>query len=331
MRIALTGDVMLGRNTARALEANPPEYVWGDVLPLLHEADLRIINLECAIARPGVHPPWSPPKVFYFLAGPKAVDALRAARIDLVTLANNHTLDFSESGLLETLDRLDAAGIAHAGAGRTIDEARAPAFLEARGARVAVLSFTDNEPAWEAAPNRPGVHYLPIDPADARFATLAGLVRGAAAEADLVLAAAHWGPNMLDRPLPHHPRFARALLDEGAGAFVGHSAHVVQGIESYRGKPILYDLGDFVDDYAVDPDLRNDRSFLFFLDVEGGVARRIELVPVRIDSRACRVGLARGAEAEAILARMMELCREMGTEPRREGDRLVVPLEAGQA
>lgn len=324
MRIALAGDVMLGRNVARAIEANPPEHVWGNILPLLHEADLRIVNLECAIARPGAHPRWTPPKAFYFLAGPKAVDVLKAARIDLVTLANNHALDHTESALVETLERLDAAGIAHAGAGRTSAEARAPAVLESGGVRLAAVSFTDNEPDWEAGEDRPGVHYAPIDRGDPRFGRLERLLREAGSKADLVLAAAHWGPNMLDRPPPRHPPFARALLDAGAHAFVGHSAHLFQGIELHRGKPILYDLGDFVDDYAVDPELRNDRSFLWILEAQAGGVRRIEMVPVLIDSLACRVDLARGAEAEPILEKMVRLCGEMGTEARREGDRLVV-------
>ena len=326
IRIALAGDVMLGRNVARAIEARPPEHVWGDVLPELLACDVRIVNLECAIARPGVHPRWTPPKAFHFLAGPRATDVLNAAAIDLVTLANNHTLDFGEGGLLETLERLEAAGIAYAGAGRDAREARRPARLRAGSSSVAVLAFTDNEPRWEAADDRPGVHYVPVRPEDSRAAALRRAVAESAKSDDLVLVAGHWGPNMLDRPLPHHPPFARALTDAGAHAFAGHSAHVFQGVEVLAGRPILYDLGDFVDDYAVDRELRNDRSFLWILDADGSGVSAIECVPVVIDARACRVGLATGAEARAASERLIRLCAEMGTAAEWAGDRVAIAL-----
>src|SRR5215210_9137863 len=115
--LALTGDVMLGRQVNRALRIMSPEQPWGDVLPLLLSADLRIINLECAIT--DHKQPWTrTPKVFHFRADPSAVEVLRAARVDGCSLANNHTLDFEEQGLLDTLQHLDEAGIWYAGAGR---------------------------------------------------------------------------------------------------------------------------------------------------------------------------------------------------------------------
>jgi poly-gamma-glutamate synthesis protein (capsule biosynthesis protein) len=301
--------------------------VWGDLLPELHACDLRIVNLECAIARPDVHPPWTPPKAFHFLAGPRATDVLNAAAIDLVTLANNHTLDFREGALLETIERLDSAGIAHAGAGPDAREARRPAVLSApSGDSVAVLAFTDNEPRWEAADDRPGVHYVPVRLDDPRATALRHSIAEAAKSADLVLVAGHWGPNMLDRPLPHHPPFARALIDAGAHVFVGHSAHAFQGVEGRDGRSILYDLGDFVDDYAVDRELRNDRSFLWILDSDGSGVSAIECVPVVIDARACRVGLATGAEARAASERLIRLCAEMGTAAEWAGDRVAIAL-----
>src|SRR3712207_2636149 len=108
--VALTGDVMLGRGVNETLRAARPDEPWGDVLPLLDSADLRMINLECAIT---AHKrPWSrTSKVFHFRTDPPAVEVLKAARIDACSLANNHTLDFEERGLLDTLSHLDTAGI----------------------------------------------------------------------------------------------------------------------------------------------------------------------------------------------------------------------------
>src|ERR671932_2107769 len=129
LTMALVGDVMLGRGVNEALRTLRPEQPWGNVLPLLDAADLRIINLECAITEH--KQPWTrTPKVFHFRADPSAIEVLTAARVDGCSLANNHTLDFEEQGLLDTLQHLEANNIRYAGAGRNQEEAMSPAFLE---------------------------------------------------------------------------------------------------------------------------------------------------------------------------------------------------------
>ena len=162
--LALMGDVMLGRRVAEALNYHMgPEEPWGGVMALLDAADLRIINLECAIT--DNEQPWTrTAKVFHFRTPPSAIETLRTARIDACSLANNHTLDFEEQGLLDTLEHLDAAGIRHAGAGRNQEEAVDPAILIVPADhthQVALLAFTDNEPSFAAGPDRPGTNYLP--------------------------------------------------------------------------------------------------------------------------------------------------------------------------
>ncbi|MCA1688306.1 MAG: CapA family protein [Actinobacteria bacterium] len=320
--LALTGDVMLGRGVNETLHAARPEEPWGDALPLLRSADLRITNLECAVTEH--RRPWSrTPKVFHFRADPLAVEILRAARVDACSLANNHTLDFEEQGLLDTLAYLEAAGIRYAGAGRDLEEAARPVLLEGG---VALVAFTDNEPPFAAGPAKPGTNYLPVslEPGVLRRVEEAvGAARDAGAKT--VVFSNHWGPNMVERPREIFRRFARAVVDRGADVYYGHSAHVFQGVEIYRGKPILYDTGDFIDDYAVDPKLRNDRSFLFYVSVEGGDLGSLELFPVVLPY--ARVELARGSEREAILDRMVSLSAEMGTAFDRREDRLV--LEPG--
>jgi poly-gamma-glutamate capsule biosynthesis protein CapA/YwtB (metallophosphatase superfamily) len=316
--LSLTGDVMLGRGVNEALRAARPEQPWGDTLPLFLSADLRVINLECAITE---HKrPWSrTPKVFHFRADPPAVEVLRAARVDACSLANNHTLDFGEQGLLDTLAHLEAAGIRYAGAGRDPEEAARPVLLEGG---VALVAFTDNEPPFAAGPDKPGTNYLPVSTEPAVLRRVEETIAAAReAGAETVVFSNHWGPNMVRRPPDAFRRFARAVVDLGADVYYGHSAHVFQGVEVYRGKPILYDTGDFIDDYAVDPDLRNDRSLLFGVSVEGGELRRLELFPVVLPY--ARVVLAEGAEREAILDRMARLSGEMGTTFDRHEDRLV--------
>ncbi len=225
--------------------------------------------------------------------------------------------------MLDTLAHLEAADIRYAGAGRDGEEAVRPALLEGG---VALVAFTDNEPPFAAGPGKPGTNYLPasVEPEVLRRVEEAiGAPREAGART--VVFSNHWGPNMVERPREVFRRFARAVVDLGADVFYGHSAHVFQGVEIYRGKPILYDTGDFIDDYAVDPHLRNDRSFLFRVSVEDRALERLELFPVILPY--ARVELAGGTERETILDRMVSLSAEMGTAFDRREDRLV--LEPG--
>ena len=325
---------MLGRNVAGVLTRHPPEHVWGGTLPYLREADAVIVNLECVIARAQTGSPW-PRKVFHFKAPPEALAALRVAGVSAVTLANNHTLDFGRPALEEMLDLLAEAGIPAPGAGRTAAEATRTVTLEPGGLRVALVNFSDNEPAWEAGAQLPGVHYVPVDLEDPRAVALRERVREARTAHDLVIVAAHWGPNMVAEPLPRHGPFARALAESGADLFLGTSAHVVQGIELYRPEarpdrvvPICYDLGDYVDDYAVDPLLRNDLSFLFRFTLDAGGVHEIRLLPVLIDGWRNRVDPATGDDAEEILEMMIARCWTLGTAVTRTADGLVVEVSA---
>jgi poly-gamma-glutamate synthesis protein (capsule biosynthesis protein) len=326
--LALTGDVMLGRLVNDRLKDMQPEQVWGDVLPHLAQADLRIINLECALTS---HlQPWSrTEKMFYFRADPKVVQVLQAANIDGCSLANNHILDYEVQGLRDTMQALDAAGICHAGAGENDKEAAAPTLLEAHGpspCRVALLSYTDNEPDFAAGETLPGTNFLEVSLNDTTIARISdSIAQARAGGANLVVFSNHWGANFVERPSQEFRKFSRRVIELGADIFHGHSAHICQGIEIYRGKPILYDTGNFIDDYAVHPLLRNDRSCLFKLEYEQGKLQRIELMPVSLS--VANVALACGSEFEEICVHMEMLCGEFGTRLIRQIDRLVWQAE----
>jgi poly-gamma-glutamate synthesis protein (capsule biosynthesis protein) len=325
--LAVVGDVMLGRGVSAEIRRRPPESFWGTTLPVLQAADAVFANLECAITRHGRR--WSrTPKVFHFQAIPEAIAVLRAGNVRAVSLANNHVLDFETEGLLDTLRLLDQAGITHAGAGRNLEEASRPALLEVGGITLALLSATDNEPPFAAGPEQPGVWYLDLgaDPA-----AVQDLVRGARAArqvgGQLVVVALHWGPNMVEYPPQVFRRAARRLI-ETADLVWGHSAHVFQGVERVGSRLVLYDTGDFVDDYVVDPDLRNDWSFIFLLDVEGTRIVRLRLLPVRL--RYAQVDLATGEEARAICDRMIARSAPFDTCFARSGEGLELVLNPGE-
>jgi poly-gamma-glutamate synthesis protein (capsule biosynthesis protein) len=327
--LALTGDVMLGRLVNDAMQRFGAAYPWGDTVPMLRDADLRIVNLECVLATGGR--PWSRwHKAFRFRADPiLGFHALQVAGIDCVTLANNHVLDYEEEALLEMLESLECRRLPYAGAGRNNTEARRAAIVDASGLWIGVVACTDNEPGWAATAATPGTNYLPISLAAGVLAQVRAAIEAARASgADLVIVSLHWGPNMVQRPSPRFQAFAHALVDAGADVVCGHSAHLFQGIEIYRRRPILYDLGDCVDDYAIDPQLHNDWSILPRLHATREGIQRIEIQPMLIAE--CQVNLASGAVHHAIAARLRTLSAEMGTSVQQDGEQVWIDCTVGQ-
>ena len=310
MQLLFVGDVMLGRLVNEALTKVPAAYPWGDTLPLFRQADVRICNLECVIADRGER--WSiTPKMFCFRSDAKNIATLQAAQIDAVSLANNHTLDFGYEALLDMLNILRAAGIHYAGAGRNNREASVPALWQAQGVMLGLIALTDNEPCWEATGERAGILSMPITLDGQRTKTLLETIRTTRAQVDLLLVAAHWGPNWGLAPPPEHIPFAHALIDAGADLIVGHSGHIMRGIEIYKHKPILYCTGNFIDDYAVDPIERNDLSAIFIVETDGPTMLRLLLYPTIIKNFQAK--RAQGQERTQVVATMQRQCSMLQT------------------
>lgn len=311
--IVFTGDVMIGRLMNDVIAEKGYIWIWGDILSELENADLRIINLETTLTTQKEK--WTP-KVFNYKSNPENVQALKMALIDYASLANNHILDYRYSGLTETIKVLDDAGIKHAGAGKTLEQAKKPAILEVRGKRIGIISITDNEPGWKAN-GKPGTNYIRIN--DAGLEEIKQQISNVRSKVDILIVSAHWGPNMKLRPSREFQDFARSVIDTGADIFHGHSSHVFQGIEIYNNRPILYDTGDFIDDYAVDPVLRNDWSFIFKVRYP----REIVLIPIITTFQTRK---AKGSEKEDIEKRMIQLSDELGTSVEVTEEGLVIKL-----
>jgi poly-gamma-glutamate synthesis protein (capsule biosynthesis protein) len=318
LTVALAGDTMLGRGVAERLAEAPPTSLFsGDVVAVAHEADLFLLNLECAISDRGA--PWPDPrKPFFFRAPPIATEVLRHLGVSCVTLANNHALDFGADALLDTLVHLADAGIASAGAGPDEQAARAPVVLTCDGVRVAVVGVTDHPRAYAATETGPGVAFADLRESVPRWA----LDTIGALDAGIVMVSPHWGPNMVPDPVPHVRRAATELRSAGATLVAGHSAHVFHGVAD----GVIYDLGDFVDDYATDPRLRNDLGLLFLVTFDGARPTRLEAVPLALDF--CRTRLADRDEAAWIARRFRSACAALGTDVTEQGGRLVVDWSA---
>jgi poly-gamma-glutamate capsule biosynthesis protein CapA/YwtB (metallophosphatase superfamily) len=313
MKLALAGDTMLGRGVAEAISKGQ-SLVAEEVAAAAGEADLFVLNLECCISAGGE--PWPDPhKPFFFRAPPEAASLLAGLGVDCVSLANNHALDFGYDALLETLDHLREAGVATVGAGTNAAEARAPVVLDAAGVRLGVVAFADHPVDFAAGPARPGIAY-----ADVRGEGVPEWVLESVRDvgADLTLVTPHWGPNMTPEPRPYVREAAAVLVDAGATLVAGHSAHVFQGV---AGR-VLYDLGDFLDDYAVDAELRNDFGLLFLVTLDERGPHRIEAVPLKLDY--CSTRLATRDEAAWIAYRFRTACAAFGTDVSEEDGRLVI-------
>ena len=321
--LAFLGDVMLGGDISLKLRNQPPERFWGNTLPILRRADAVIANLEGPITTHGER--WQGSwKMFHFKADPAAVDILRAGNVRFVNLANNHILDYGERGLLDTLQALGGAGIAHAGAGRTLAEASAPRLLDINGLKVGFLSATDNMLDFAATAEKAGTNYVVFrrdSPALDWIGRSVSELKDAGAA--LIVLSVHWGHNLGTAPSRDFRQFAHAAIERGVDVMHGHSAHVVQGIERYRHGVILYDSGNFIDDYWAIPFRHTRWSFVFALTVENGRPSRLRLVPVLTRPEPT---LATGATFQAITRRMKSLCDALGTATVETAEGLEVPL-----
>lgn len=264
------------------------KYIWGDLLAELDRAHVthRIINLETSITANDA--PW-PGKAIQYKMHPLNIGCLTAGHIHACTLANNHVLDWHYDGLCETLDTLDRAGLFHAGAGRNLAEAQAPAALSIGDRRLlhfGIGSTTSGiPPDWAATKSKPGV-FLLDDLSAQNAGKIAGQMREHQKPGDLIIASIHWGANWgFDLPR-EQIEFAHELIDAGVALVHGHSSHHIKTLETYKNHLILYGCGDLLTDYegirGYEP-FRGDLAFLYLPELapETGHLLSLRLIPVQ--------------------------------------------------
>ncbi|KAE8378755.1 hypothetical protein BDV26DRAFT_260820 [Aspergillus bertholletiae] len=378
--LMFTGDVMLGRLIDQllpthvhnpddhsaitrivavhpALKTYSPRSPWGSALPFFRAADLNLINLETAVTT--LDTPW-PNKAFNYRMHPRNLDILKQARIDYVSLANNHTADFGVPGLVDTVRAVQTEGLAFAGAGpcpyrpavlrlprvgsSSSSYAGAVAGSSSRSStsntsntgdkepqyEIHIYSASDHPQAWAQIPQFNFLDYTTATRTRLQKTLLetttsprADGVNKKGAAAALKIFSVHWGANYAWRPTAEIRGLAHFLVDEcGVDIVHGHSAHHVQGVEVYRGKLILYGCGDFVDDYAVDAEFRNDLGALWRVvvceDRNAGTAaglrlQRLEVVPTRCRWFGVEVLEVQDDDHAWVCEKVRELSMELGT------------------
>ncbi|MEO6351289.1 MAG: CapA family protein, partial [Candidatus Limnocylindrales bacterium] len=300
VRLMAVGDLMLGWEVGRRIARKGVAAPWARVDQFLDQADLVVGNLECVISVRGE--PW-PSKLIHLRAPLKTAQSLGAGGVDVVSVANNHALDFGAVGLADTLSALDAAHIAHAGGGSNSAAARAPALLDRNGLRVAFLGYvlpfssrtTFNTREWEAGANTAG---LAIGTPQAVAADVAAARR----LADVVVVMVHGGVEYKSRPVAAQRAFADAAINAGASLVLGHHPHVLQGYMR-RGKTLVaFSLGNFV--FSRFTGASNDSAILDVTLTPSGVSD-FRWIPVVIEAGIPRPAV--GAEIDRIRRRLPAL------------------------
>ena len=215
--------------------ARTPEAVYGDTLPVLRAADLRVVNLECALEGDAAAV-WKSGSVFK--GRPEHIRGLTAVPFEVATLANNHVFDYGTEAFRETLKLLGEHSIRFVGAGMNPEEARRPLVLEVQGVRIGIVNFSEGEDLT-AAEDGPGVFGWDVG-------AVAESIRAIRSDADIVLVVCHGGVEYIPFPPPYLAEAFRRVSEAGADLVIGHHAHVPQGIQFVNGVPICYGLGNFV-------------------------------------------------------------------------------------
>ncbi len=310
--LVVGGDVTLGHNHQTYFDAEVAKgrsreemlaYGFKEVKALGDASDLFIVNLECPFTEGGE----KLPKNFNFRARPELVGSLVAGGVDVVSLANNHLMDFGAQGLVDTLVTLETARIPYFGAGRNLAEARRPAILTVEGVRVALLGYfflgerNIEPPQVYATETTPGVagHFSDVEVMERM---LREDILAAKQRADVVLPFFHWGREGTYAPEPYQVRLAHAAIEAGASGVLGSHPHVLQSMELYQGAPVVYSLGNFVFGGNWNP--RDKRSALWKARFGPGGYLSSEVLPLRSDrfpERPFQPVPVTGAEAEEVL------------------------------
>lgn len=239
MKILVGGDYVPRENIARLMEAGDFSY-FDEIKQLTNESDYTIVNLEAPIVSSDAKP--------IEKCGPnlrtssRVVDSLRYAGIDMVTMANNHIMDYGEQGLRDSLKALTASNMEYCGVGKNLESAKEVKYLKIKGKALAVVNCCEHEFSIATS------HFAGANPLNP--ISQYNSIQEAKKRADFVLVIIHGGHELWQLPSPRMVETYRFFVDAGADAVVNHHQHCFSGYEVYKGKPIFYGLGNLCFEYA---------------------------------------------------------------------------------
>lgn len=302
LTISAVGDMIFDRKVKTLISTSGGKAPLADVAAHLSAADIAVGNLESPLSDGGAK---NEAKDVTFRGDPRGIEGLAAAGFDLLSLANNHVLDYGAEALADTVEALDARGISHAGAGADRDAAWKPAVVTRNGATVAFLSFSHIlPPGFIATSSKAGL-------AQGRnnMDAVAEAIRSAKSEYDYVIVSFHWGVEYEDDANGDQVRDAHTAVDAGADMVLSHHPHVIQAVEYYKGRLIAYSLGDFVFDHY-----SRKTGEAFILDAKLGPdgVTDVKATPVYLDGYG-KPEFVTGSEATVILERLKLISAKRST------------------
>lgn len=237
IKIFISGDFAPRHRASEVIRNKDFSLLFGDVLPYIKQADISITNLESPLIDEGNPIPKTGPN----LKSPTdSIEALKYAGFDMVTLANNHMMDFGVEGLNSTISICKKNGIRCIGAGPNITEASKVCYIDKKGKTIAFINCCENE--WSTTDgDKPGCN--PLNEVNIYYQ-----IQEAKANADYVILIIHGGHETYELPSPRMKKLYRWFIDLGVDAVIGHHTHCYSGSEIYKGKPIVYSLGNFIFD-----------------------------------------------------------------------------------
>ncbi|MTI96407.1 MAG: CapA family protein [Firmicutes bacterium] len=318
-KLVAVGDVMPAILTEKRVNEYDPGYPLAKIRERIKSGDLVFGNLEAPISDVG-----NPmDKAYVFRAKPFTIEVLLDGGFNLVSLANNHILDYGAEAMLDTIDLLDQHGIAHAGAGKDQAAAGAPVLREVNGVKVAMLAYTGAfparlYPAWQAGPDTPGTAFYYDED------RLVEAVKSARELADVVIVSMHWGYEYTYATNAEQHRLGKLVVDSGADLVLGHHSHTPQGIEFYGGKPIVYSLGNFLFYPFATQKLCNE-TYILEAEINKDGVQAMSLVPVLLgDSQPF---VPEGEELERMHELLTGLLGRYDTPWAIDGERVVISLD----
>lgn len=272
--ISLVGDILFDGHIKNHINKEGYDYPWKYVSEYFQNDHISIGNLETSITNRGEK--W-PDKYYNFRSDPKNLPAMKKAGIEVLSLANNHSLDYGYEGLKDTLMHLKASDIKTLGAGVDRESAREAVIIEKEGVKIGLLGFSRVVPHvdWWATDSRPGL----VGAYDGQMKAVLEDIENLKSQVDILIVSIHWGKELHETPRAEEISVAKKMIDMGADAIVGHHPHVLQAIEIYKARPIFYSLGNFV---FGTKSKGTANTIIAQLKVKEGKIENINIIPLEI-------------------------------------------------
>ncbi|MHB8842626.1 MAG: CapA family protein [Candidatus Aquicultor sp.] len=295
------GDMAFNGQIGDTLRDKGAQDIFSDITQVLQSGDVVVGDLESPLS-PGSQTPGSNKSAV--LGAPEAATGMKNAGINLVSLANDHMMDYGTAGLIDTITRLNRAGIAHAGAGSNSQQAYTRTVLTIKGKKVAFLALSsiapDNARAQE---DKAGIA------ANKRRSYIDSLIKESARQNDYLIVSCHWGDEGSTEIMSSQRKFAKRAIDAGADVVIGSHPHIMQGIEIYNGRCIAYSPGNFI--YPSGSG-NSGQAFVLKLSLAKGMIIKAEVIPISVDPSG-KPSLATGCAAGAILQKLKDLSDPLAT------------------